>query len=91
MKTIYRIRKHVSDFIASPNNSKLPFTYFTVEVLIFKFWFFEYWQPITNFKPICKNSKFDSINDAKDAIAKYDTYHTQLNQDNMIVDKVELD
>lgn len=90
MKTIYRIRKHVSDFTIDPN-SKLPFTYFTVEVLIFNFWFFEYWRLITNFEPICKNITFDSINDAKDAIAKYDIYHKQLNQNHIIVDKVELD
>ena len=89
MKTTYRIRKHVANFKSSANNM-FPFTYFTVEVLMFKFWFFEYWKPITNFKPIYKDTTFDSIDDAKDVIAKYNRYHKQLNQNGMIVDKFEL-
>jgi hypothetical protein len=90
MKTTYRIRKHVANFKASAI-SMLPHTYFTVEVLLFKFWFFERWKPITDFEPICKDSIFDSIDAAKDAITKYNAYHYQLNQDGMIVDKIELD
>lgn len=90
MKTSYRIRKHVADFIGGPG-SMLPHTYFTVEVLLFKFWFFEYWKPITNFEPLYKNYTFDSIDAAKDAIQKYNAYHYQLNQDGIIVDKFELD
>jgi hypothetical protein len=90
VKTTYRIRKHVADFISGPG-SKLPYTFFSVEVLLFKFWFFEYWKTITNFKPICKDYVFDTIDDAKDAITKYNAYHYQLNQNGMIVDKFELD
>jgi hypothetical protein len=89
VKTAYRIRKHVANF-RSHGKSMLPHTFFSVEVLLFKFWFFEYWKPITNFEPICKDATFDSIADAKDAIAKYNTYHNKLNQDGMIVDKFEL-
>lgn len=90
MKTIYRIRKHVANFKASAI-SMLPYTHFTVEVLLFKFWFFEYWKPITNFEPICKDSTFDSIDAAKHVIKKYNAYQYQLNQNGMIVDKFELD
>jgi hypothetical protein len=89
MKTTYRIRKHVANFKAGPG-SMLPYTYFSVEVLLFKFWFFEYWKTITDFEPLCKDSTFKSIDDAKDAITKYNAYHYQLNQNGMIVDKVEL-
>lgn len=89
MKTTYRIIKHVAKF-SSHGKSMSPFTYFTVEVLMFKFWFFEYWKPITNFKPIYKDTTFDSIDNAKDVIAKYNRYHNQLNQDGMIVDKFEI-
>lgn len=90
MKTTYRIRKHVADFKAR-YDSMLPHTFFSVEVLLFKFWFFEHWKTITDFEPICKNSTFDSIDAAKDAIQKYNAYHYQLNQNGMIVDKFELD
>jgi hypothetical protein len=89
MKTTYRIRKHVADFKAR-YDSMLPHTYFTVEVLLFKFWFFERWKIITDFEPIYKNYTFKSIDDAKDVIQKYNAYHYQLNQDGMIVDKIEL-
>lgn len=89
MKTTYRIRKNVIDY-KSHSKSMLPLTYFTVEVLLFKFWFFEYWKPITDFEPIYKDTTFDSISDAKDAITKYNKYHNQLNQNGMIVDKFEL-
>ena len=90
MKTTYRIRKHVANFKAS-GNSMLPHTFFSVEILLFKFWFFEYWKTITDFEPLCKNSTFDSIDAAKNAITKYNAYHYQLNQNGMIVDKFELD
>jgi hypothetical protein len=89
MKTTYRIRKHVADFKAR-HDSMLPHTYFTVEVLLFKFWFFERWKIITDFEPIYDNYTFNSIDAAKDVIQKYNAYHYQLNQDGMIVDKVEL-
>jgi hypothetical protein len=90
MKTAYRIRKHVANFKAS-GNSMLPHTFFSVEILLFKFWFFEYWKTITDFEPLCKDSTFDSIDAAKNAITKYNAYHYQLNQNGMIVDKFELD
>lgn len=89
MKTTYRIRKHVANFKAGPG-SMLPHTFFSVEILLFKFWFFEYWKPITDFEPLCKDSTFDSIDAAKNAITKYNRYHNQLNQNGMIVDKFEL-
>lgn len=89
MKTTYRIRKHVYDFKAGPG-SMLPHTFFSVEVLSFKFWFFEFWTSITDFEPICKDSTFKSIDDAKDAIQKYNKYHNQLDTNGMIVDKFEL-
>lgn len=89
MKTTYRIKKHVFDFKSSAG-SMLPYTYFSVEVLSFKFWFFEFWKPITDFEPLYKDNTFKSIKDAKDAISKYNTYHNQLNQNGIIVDKFEL-
>ena len=90
MKTTYRIRKHVANFKAGPG-SMLPHTFFSVEILLFKFWFFEHWKTITDFEPLCKDSTFDSIDAAKNAITKYNRYHNQLNQNGMIVDKFELD
>lgn len=68
----------------------LPYTYFSVEVLLFKFWFFEHWKTITDFEPICQDTEFKTIDSAKDAITKYNAYHYQLNQNGMIVDKFEL-
>jgi hypothetical protein len=90
VKTTYRIRKHVANCRSKPG-STLPHTFFSVEILLFKFWFFEYWKTITDFEPLCAYSTFDSIDAAKDAITKYNAYHYQLNQNGMIVDKFELD
>lgn len=88
MKKTYRIRKRVMSYI--DRTTKLPVCYYFVEVLQFKFWFFESWKRITDFKPVFDDDVFNSIEEAKDTIKKYDTYHKQLAQDDSVVDTIEL-
>jgi hypothetical protein len=89
MKKTYRIKKHVANFRSS-TNGMLPHTYYSIEVLQFKLWFFESWKCIMDFKPITADCTFNSVEEAKYVLKKYDAYQTQLSQNNSVVEQIEL-
>ena len=87
MKNTYRIKQYVTTY---DNNSSRIHTFYTVEILNFKFFFLEDWSAITDFKPISEYSTFSSIEEAKHTLEKYIEYKKQFNKDNTVVDKFEL-
>lgn len=85
----YRIRKHIiSDYLDSSKTK--PHAYYTIEKLCWKLWWMECWSQITNFKPLMKEHVFNSHDEAKDMMKRYDTYIKECESDGTIVETIEL-
>lgn len=87
MKNTYRIKRHVTNGFSS---SSKTYSFYIIEKLEFKFFFFEYWDIMTNFKPIFKYYTFSSVEKAKSTLEKYIEYQKQFSKDNTVVDKFKL-
>lgn len=86
IKNTYRIKQYVT---ASDSSSKTH-SFYTIEKLEWKLFFFEDWSVMTNFEPISKYCTFSSAEEAKNTLEKYIEYQKQLSKDNTVVDKFEL-
>lgn len=85
----YRIRKHIiSDWL--DRSKTKPHTYYTIEKLCWKLWWMEYWTQITNFEPLTKEYTFNSHDEAKDLLKRYDVYIKECESDGIIVETIEL-
>lgn len=87
MKNTYRIKQYVTNGFS---NSSKTHSFYIIEKLEFKFFFFECWDIITNFEPISKYFTFSSVEEAKSTLEKYIEYRKQFSKDNTVVDKFEL-
>ena len=85
----YRIRKHVMSDYLDISKTK-PHTYYTIEKLCWKLWWMEHWAQITNFEPLMKGHVFNSRDEAKELLKRYDVYIKECKSDGTIVETVEL-
>lgn len=85
----YRIRKHIiSDYL--DRSKTKPHAYYTIEKLCWKLWWIEHWTQITNFEPLTKEYTFNSRDEAKELLKRYDVYIKECESNNTIVETIEL-